>query len=508
MAVRRSTPTHGLGIGARFALAVGGGVAGMLFLYAAVVLASAGSSLEEKIDALGVQASRALAAPGPGGWLMEGEDGKPVARRGTRKGIENVIGDRRYVLSAYIQDEKGVPRVRHYKGEFRPAAGGGSFGRTKVAHGTYTSGNFTWPARLYQTPLLDRKGHAAGTANVIVAEAVISDALARLRTNILLISVLVIALTVGVTIGMASLVTSPLRALVQAVSRINRGNLHYRSTTRSRDEVGQLAVAIEEMCVGLREGEQAWERLDAAQEEARLLGELQTALLPRTLPEVGGFEVDAAHLGGTESGADIYDAVPLQDGRLALIVASTSRRGALGALLAAMTRAYLRGYLEDSGNADRALKATNRNLAQGMRQGLHVTCQVAVLDPKGSRATVFIAGHRAPFYACRGGEISVVHGEGLALGLDRGEVFDRRLEEVVVEMPPGTRIVLTTVGTYEFEGASRQRFGVDRFQELVRKHAPKNSDAFLNLVLGALEAHLGDGERASDATLVTAKRMV
>jgi hypothetical protein len=64
------------------------------------------------------------------------------------------------------------------------------------------------------------------------------------------------------------------------------------------------------------------------------------------------------------------------------------------------------------------------------------------------------------------------------------------------------------VGTYDFEGENGRTFGVDRFQETVRKHAPKNSDAFLNLVLGTLEIHQGDLERASDATLVTAKRMV
>ena len=75
-------------------------------------------------------------------------------------------------------------------------------------------------------------------------------------------------------------------------------------------------------------------------------------------------------------------------------------------------------------------------------------------------------------------------------------------------MPPGTRIVLTTVGTYDFVGAKGKTFGVDRFQSVVRKHAPKNSDAFLNLVLGTLENHQGDAERAVDATLVTAKRMV
>ena len=70
------------------------------------------------------------------------------------------------------------------------------------------------------------------------------------------------------------------------------------------------------------------------------------------------------------------------------------------------------------------------------------------------------------------------------------------------------RIVLTTTGTYEIVSESEARFTVEQFQELVRKHAPKNTGVFLSLVLGSLDAFLGDAERDFDATLVTAKRMV
>ena len=72
-----------------------------------------------------------------------------------------------------------------------------------------------------------------------------------------------------------------------------------------------------------------------------------------------------------------------------------------------------------------------------MRKGMNVTAQVAVLDPAGSRATVFIAGHRAPLYSCRGGEISVVHGEGLALGLEFGAVAVGQFAHVAGKLDDG-----------------------------------------------------------------------
>jgi serine phosphatase RsbU (regulator of sigma subunit) len=498
-----------MGIAARFALAVGGGLAVMLIIYALVVLRSAGTALEKQINALGVQASRALAAAGRDGWLVKGNDNRWRGRKGSRTGIKRIVENNPYVLNAYVQDAKDHVLVTHFKAEgFTSSGTGFDSGVTKVFFGTYKSGGFAGRVRLYRTPLLTAQRQSAGWANVLVSETVIEEELSSLRKTIFLLSLLAIGVAVGVAFWVSGMVTSPLRALVQAVSRINRGNLSYRSTVRSKGEVGALSKAIEQMCESLREGEHIWEELDQVREQGKLVGELQTALLPQSVPEVEGFEVDSTHVAGAGGTAGFWDAVPLPDGRLALVVAATSGQGALGALLAAMTRAYVRGYLEETGDAGKSLRAANRNLAQGMRKGLHVTCQVAVLDPRGQRATVYVAGHRAPFYACRGGEVSVVHGEGLALGLDKGKVFDRRLEEVVVEMPPGTRIVMTTVGTYDFEGEDGTHYGIDRFQDLVRKHAPKNSDAFVNLVVGALEMHQGEADRVVDATLVTAKRMV
>jgi sigma-B regulation protein RsbU (phosphoserine phosphatase) len=312
----------------------------------------------------------------------------------------------------------------------------------------------------------------------------------------------------GVSFVLAGQITGPLRALVQAVSRINKGNLSYRSTMRRRDELGQLSRALEDMVDNIAAGEEAYEKVLEHESEVQMATELKNALLPKQLPSGDGFEVAALHTPGTRGVADFYDAVPLEGGRAALIVASSSGKGALGVQVATLARSLLHAYLDSGVDPKEALFRTNRQLSRGMRKGLHLTAQMAVLDPARSRATVYVAGHRAPFYSCRAGEVQVVHGEGLALGLDKGPVFERRLEEVNVDMPPGTRIVMTTVGTYEFETSQGKKFGLDAFQSLVRKHAPKNTEAFLSLVLGQMQSSEDEQDgRELDAILVTAKRM-
>ena len=502
MAVRRKSQAGGgLGITARFSLALGGVCAVLFVIFGLVLQGAASASSEDGVVRSGVELSRTLASPGREGWFVE-KEGKFLVRRGSPERLRKVSGGA--VLSAHI--DAGKAQLRLHKGEFKSFGMRGDYGDTKVYTGKWESGSTSVDAMLFQTQLLDTKGTRRGFANVYLDGAVIDRGLAGLRTRFWLMTVLCVLAVVFAALMLSKLVTQPIGQLSQAVSRLNRGNLNYRATIRSADEVGSLARALESMCDNLREGEEAQELLGEREQEAARVVELRKALLPDEVPEVPGFEAEAARLASSEGGSDFHDAVELEGGRLALVVASSSGSGLLATWTAALARTSLRAWLEASGDAARALKETNRQLSKSMRKGLHVTCQVAVLDPKSDDAQVFVAGHRAPFYVCTGGETSVVHGEGLALGLDEGAVFDRRLEEVKVEMKPGTRIVMTTVGAYEFEGEDGYTFGSGRLQDLVRKHAPKNSAAFFNLVLATLENHQGDREREVDATLVTAKR--
>ena len=498
----------GLGLVAKITLIVGGTVGLLLAVLVAVLL---GTGPGGNSDELGLSSSRALATGGMAAWRRKSSSGEMVVRRGSHDKLSRLVrGSAGKILSAYIlRGENRVLQGSNVAGikNFKAIGRRLSLGETRVQAGSLGA---VANAKRYCSPVRDEKGDVLGWACVIIAIApgggqAGSSPFAGMLIGL---SLLVLLCTIAAASYAGTQVTAPLKGLVQAVSRINRGNLHYRTQRRGNDEISRLAKAIEDMTDTLREGEEAHEALHAREEESRLLGELHRALLPERLPVVEGFEVESIHSAGGDGASCFYDAVPLGDGCLAVLVATASGKGAFGALLGAMTRAYLRAYLEESKDAGKALRATNKSIAPGMRKGMNVTAQVAVLDPRGSRATVFIAGHRAPLYSCRGGEISVVHGEGLALGLDKGPVFNKRLEEVVVDMPPGTRLVLTTQGTYEFCGENNENYGVERFQNLVRKHAPKNSRAFLNLVHGELDLFLADNERKSDLTLVTAKRMV
>ena len=60
--------------------------------------------------------------------------------------------------------------------------------------------------------------------------------------------------------------------------------------------------------------------------QLQTIGDLQRVLLPRALPPLPGWDVAAHYVVGRWPGGDYYDFVQLTDGRLMLVVASSSRR--------------------------------------------------------------------------------------------------------------------------------------------------------------------------------------
>ncbi|GEM_PF-2126542 len=507
MALRGKKQKAGLGLGARIALLVGGTVSFLFVVILFVLLSKVRGRLEQEMRDKGFLTSQALAGGGRAAWI--GKSGKASAGSGRRlEAFVRVSGGT--ILNAYIEDASGTILSSVYRVDgFDPLEPGYLLGSTEVRSGIFRSGNSRTKVYRFRTPILDARGETRGQACVLFSEATIANGVASVRNSFIGLGLLLVIAVLGVSFFIGNQATRPIRDLAQAVGRINRGNLRYRAPEQGRrDEIYRLSLALEGMVDELRAGADVGRKLAEKEREEKVLAELRNALLPKELPQVPGFEIEALLESGEHGLVDFYDSVPLEGGRVALAVVSTSGKGALGILIAGMAQAYLRAFLEEAVPADEALKKTNRKLAKIMRKGMYATAQVAVLDPAQSKANVYIAGHRAPFFACRAGEISVVHGEGLALGLDEGRVFDQRLEEVPVEMPPGTRIVLLTQGAYAFVGKEGSELGREAFQELVRKHAPKNSAAFLSMVFGSLDEFLGEAVRSSDATVVTAKRMV
>ena len=83
-----------------------------------------------------------------------------------------------------------------------------------------------------------------------------------------------------------------------------------------------------------------------------------------------------------EIGGDYFDYVPLDDGRLALVVADVSGKGLAAALIMATFRASLRAELRRASDVEEVIQAVDRLLLESIDQARYVTAVFGVLDPR------------------------------------------------------------------------------------------------------------------------------
>ncbi len=234
--------------------------------------------------------------------------------------------------------------------------------------------------------------------------------------------------------------------------------------------------------------------------ERRESREIQAALLPRTLPAIAGYHLEAAYEPCGNLGGDFYDLIPGGDGTLLLTLGDVSGKGPAGAIVMAMVQTLFRE------NADRAdgpadlLRRVNRGFAGALGKGVFVTALACRLDPVRHRLTVAGAGHH-PVLLLNPAErrVTQVRAPGLALGLVDGDSFRESLVETTIDLAEGDFVLLYTDGATECVEELTKGVGESRLLAAA-------AAAVLGGSVGALDRLRADlwqgGGRRDDTTLL------
>jgi len=320
--------------------------------------------------------------------------------------------------------------------------------------------------------------------------------------------VVILVAGAGAGLWVASQVSRPIHKLIDDVRQIAKGNLAHRTKVVGAGEIELLSRAIDRMTKDLDEAQEAQLKLSIREREINLASGVREALLPLTTPLLEGYDVGAAFISSEAFGGDFHDFIERPDGSVGLLVCEVSGRGVPAALVGATARSYLRTELERSDDVGEIFRRVNRWLAGDVRRGMFVTALYCLIDHTEGRATVACAGHKIPLlrYAAADRSLRVVHPEGIALGFDKGPVFDRKLEIVDTPIEKGDRLVLTNSAAITVKSYEGAELGEKNFYGRVKKHATVDTGAFLKALRGDLNRFAGEGGVQEDVSLVTVSR--
>ncbi len=354
-----------------------------------------------------------------------------------------------------------------------------SGGQVQIADTTVTVGGAEQPARLYRAVSGDA---AAGTRQVdLYAPSAAPETGSRLLVLVLLVTGGLVGVVVLFGAVTARRVAVPLRAMIDDVLTISRGRFDHRIRTKKAvGEVVLLGRAVERMVEDLVEGRENEQKLAQRQREVEVLRELRRNLRPMVIEPPVGFRVESAVVEAAGAGTgDFVDTLSDGEGRPTLVVGATATRGMPGALLMAMTRAYLRGAVLGGGSPAEACDATNTSLHRDLARGLYASAMLARLDPGSSGVELVSAGHKAPAvrWDAAAGQLRKLQPNGIALGFDQGPIFRKSLETLRLELRPGDALFLFSTAAFEVENAEGKALGESGVYALAKLAVEQGLDA-------------------------------
>ncbi len=187
---------------------------------------------------------------------------------------------------------------------------------------------------------------------------------------------------------------------------------------------------------------------DAFAREHTIAETLQRSLLPGAFPDVTGVDVEACYLpasNGVQVGGDWYDAFPLGNGTVGLVIGDVVGHNITSASIMGQVRSLLRAYALECPDPGEVLERTGSALTRLLPDAL-ATAVYAVLDPVTGELAYANAGHPPPLATRRPGDFAYLDDEhGAMLGASPGllqQTSRRRL-------PVGGSLLFYTDGLIE-----------------------------------------------------------
>jgi len=162
-----------------------------------------------------------------------------------------------------------------------------------------------------------------------------------------------------------------------------------------QEDLDLLLSVATQSAISLQNAQRYKELLDQerVKNDLKVAEQVQRRFLPRSLPEVPGFEFHSYYHAALNVGGDYYDFVPLPDDRLAIALADVSGKGISAALMMAKFSGDTRFCILDKQAPGPAANALNDLLCEADLEERFITLSLGLLDLNTGKLAITSAGH-------------------------------------------------------------------------------------------------------------------
>ena len=261
----------------------------------------------------------------------------------------------------------------------------------------------------------------------------------------------------------------------------------------------QLAISLENARLYKTESEKI-----KMERDLDLARKIQQGLLPKNIPDLSGLDICGDMIPAMQVGGDYYDLIPISDTKLFVAVGDVSGKGLSASLYMTKLQTMIQISTKISQSPREILIEINKRLYESIERSWFITMTLALFDTEQKTITFCRAGHM-PLITANNGTVESIRTEGIGLGLEKGEVFERALQEVELKTKSNQIFAFFSDGITEAMNEKDEMFGEDKLNEILKGKSHNRSTEVMNKVWSEVKQFRGSAQPNDDMTMVIVK---
>lgn len=199
------------------------------------------------------------------------------------------------------------------------------------------------------------------------------------------------------------------------------------------------------------------------QKEMDFALQLKKKLFPENFLSFKNLHTAYLQLGEGIIGGTSFEAIPIDEERIFILLSDSSKAGISSALLAANFQGAFRLLIEEIEDPLTIVTKLNTHICKISQEGLYISAIFSLFDLKESIIDFILAGHIAPFKISKDGKIKNLENEGIPLGLEPEYPYKNE----ILKFDKGDIFCFYTPWIVEAENESGKCFGIENLQKII-----------------------------------------
>ncbi|HEU4764940.1 MAG TPA: SpoIIE family protein phosphatase, partial [Candidatus Eisenbacteria bacterium] len=339
-------------------------------------------------------------------------------------------------------------------------------------------------------------------------ESAITERVQRARFELATVALLTLLAGCVLSALLIGIFVKPIQALSDTVRAIGEGQMLTEIGSSGNEEIDDIARAFNEVTAKFRAAQGNLMEQERIQREMQVAQEIQQTLLPRSVPELEGFELGYLYRAAKEVGGDYFDFIGVDERTVGVVVADVSGKGVPGSLVMTMIRTALRMEARGNRSASDVMSKMNSFVTEDMKKGMFVTMFYVVLDSVNRAVSYASAGHN-PMILYRGGQDATyfLKPKGIPVGINAPDqdLFRKTISVEKLTLRQDDMLVIYTDGITEAMNPAREQFGEGRLLAAIKRYGHLTAQEFAEALNQEVHEFTAGALQNDDITLVAIK---